>query len=265
MKQKLIIFTLCTLALANCTNNQKTKQNNQNESQIVVTTELENSDPQQQETVNDSIIKFRDDTIAVLESVRNLDSSELELDKPLAYRIAKKLKLVSTPNDGRCKNDYHYHFFIEDDYITSGYTITCLPLNSGGYLVLAGYEYDTGYDYYGGHKYVTAIKNYHSYIYNNNEIAEIDFKLPICPLSELLDSSKCQGLEDDIKIMDSIYAKAPNAIMSYNIDASEKELEILYALYFDLDLRYRKPDLLKIGKTKNLPKYKWNGEEFVKQ
>lgn len=267
MTHKYIILAFYTLTLTACTSNQKPIQNSNKSQTIDTITEVENNVPLQQEFANDSSTNIRTDTIVFTESESDLDSLEMELDLPIAYRAAKKIGFVSSPNDGYRKNDYHYIIEPSEDDIGDwlSFNIICFPFNTGGYLVLSGHDYDTGYDYYGGHKYVTAIKYNSSFIYKNNEITEIDFKLPICPLSELLDSSKCEGLENDIKIMDSIYTKYPFEIMSYNINAIEKELEILYALYYDSDLRNKKEYLLKIGETNNLPKYKWNGEQFVRQ
>lgn len=173
-----------------------------------------------------------------------------EWKSAVAYQAAQKLGL-NFPNQ-ELENPNHFRMW-EDEFDPPSFSVMCFPYSAGGHLVLYG-------------KGPSSLQDYKSYIFKDGEIKETDFKFPVCPLSELLDDAKRQGLDDEIKKLEQIYADKPSLLVEYNIYADRQEIEPHYSLSWDTGL----PDatrqkLFSIGKYQNLPKYKWDGEKFVRE
>lgn len=173
-----------------------------------------------------------------------------EWKSAVAYQAAQKLGL-NFPNQ-ELENPNHFRMW-EDVFDPPSFSVMCFPYSAGGHLVLYG-------------KGSSSLQDYKSYIFKDGEIKETDFKFPVCPLSELLDDAKRQGLDDEIKQLEQIYADKPSLLVEYNIYADRQEIEPHYSLSWDTGL----PDatrhkLFSIGKYQNLPKYKWDGEKFVRE
>lgn len=172
-----------------------------------------------------------------------------EWKSAVAYQAAQKLGL-NFPNQ-ELKHPNHFRMW-KDEFDPPSFNVVCFPYSAGGHLVLCG-------------EGPGCLQDYKSYIFKDGEIKEIDFRLPVCPLTELLDDSKCQGLDEEIKKLEQIYAEKPSLVVLYVFNIERQEIEPQYSLDWDAELpNDTREKLVRLAKYDNLPKYKWDGEKFVK-
>lgn len=185
----------------------------------------------------------------------NLQYFELIPEKwksTLAYKVAQKLNLEY--DNEASENNYFYKYW-NDQMDAPRYCVMCFPRKDGSYLVLTGYN-------------EISLREYKTYIYNNGELSETDFKLPTCELSEVLDEQKCQGLEQEIAALEEAYKKTPQFITAYNINPAPEQqtVSITFSMTWEADIPSEmRQKLWGIGDWQTNPKYKWDGENFVKQ
>jgi hypothetical protein len=176
-----------------------------------------------------------------------------EWKSTIAYQVAQKLNLEEEFDNQRSSDNCLYELW-EDRMDPPVYAVMCFPYKNGGYLVLTGYHRHN-------------LQEYKAYTYKDGTLTESNFKLPICPLSELLDAQKCEGLDQEIAALQEVYQKTPNHVLEYDIAIPEQEVQLRYFLDWNTGL----PDDVRtklngIGiNWQNIPKYKWDGEQFVKQ
>ena len=178
-----------------------------------------------------------------------------EWKSTIAYQVAQKLNLEEEFDNQQSENNNVYRLW-KDEFDAPQYYVMCFPNKDGGYTVLTCY----------GQNY---IREYKTYTYKDGNITESNFKLPMCQLSELLDAQKCEGLDQELAALQEVFNKTPLLVATYNIDFSPsvQELSISYSLSWDAGLPSEvRNKLNNIGiNWQNIPKYKWDGEQFVKQ
>ena len=176
-----------------------------------------------------------------------------EWKSTIAYQVAQKLNLEEEFDNQRSSDNCLYELW-EDRMDPPVYAVMCFPYKNGGYLVLTGYHRHN-------------LQEYKAYTYKDGTLTESNFKLPICPLSELLDAQKCEGLDQEIAALQEVYQKTPNHVLEYDIAIPEQEVQLRYFLDWNTGL----PDDVRtklngIGiNWQNYPKYKWDGENFVRK
>lgn len=176
-----------------------------------------------------------------------------ECKATVAYKVSRLLD--STAHNENCENEHHFSFREEGPDAPS-FDVMCFPLTKGGYLVITGKNAQ-----YGLHKYT-------AYTYDGGDLKPSGFKLPDCPLADLLDDEKSKGHEADIEKLEAFFAKDPSLVREYHLNAEEQKLEINYNLDYDIEEEIgneKYNELYNIGKWDKRPTYKWNGEDFVKQ
>ena len=178
-----------------------------------------------------------------------------EWKSTIAYQVAQKLNLEEEFDNQQSENNNVYRLW-KDEFDAPQYYVMCFPNKDGGYTVLTCY----------GQNY---IREYKTYTYKDGNITESNFKLPMCQLSELLDAQKCEGLDQELAALQEVFNKTPLLVATYNINNSPtvQELSISYSLSWDADMPSEvRNKLNNIGiNWQNIPKYKWDGEQFVKQ
>ena len=187
------------------------------------------------------------------EDLKYFDPVPAAWKSAVAYQAAQKLG-VDFPNQ-KLENQNHYRMW-EDVFNPPSYNVFCFPLSAGGTLVLYGEGFN-------------CLQDYKSYIFKDGELSETNFTFPACPLSELLDDAKCQDYADQVKILEYVCAKDPKRLVEYQIDSENLTITARYSLSWDTELPYidfdQKSKLFVIGKYQDLPKFKWDGEKFVRQ
>ena len=131
----------------------------------------------------------------------------------------------------------------------------CFPYKDGGYLVLTGYN-------------STSLREYKTYTYKDGNLTESNYRLPLCPLSELQDPEKTNGREQAIAALEEVFKKTPQYVATYNVidNPDFQELTILYSLSWDANLPNEvRNQVSNVGTWQNNPKYKWDGEQFVRK
>ena len=173
-----------------------------------------------------------------------------EWKSTIAYQVAQKLNLEEEFDNQRSSDNCLYELW-EDMMDAPLYAVMCFPYKNGGYLVLTGYRNK---------------QEYKAYTFKDGNLTESDFRLPMCPLSDLLDDKKCEGLDQEIAALQQVYQKTPNHVFEYDIDVPKQEVLLRYFLDWDSGL----PDEVR-QKLSNIginwpdnPRYKWNGEQFVR-
>jgi hypothetical protein len=187
------------------------------------------------------------------EDLQYFDEVPAEWKTTTAYQVTQKLNLEGFDNQ-RSDNNYVYYLW-KDEFDAPQYYVMCFPYKDGGCLVLTGYN-------------CSSLREYKTYTYKDGSLSESDFKLPLCPLSELLDSQKTGGREQAIAALEEVFKKTPQYVVSYNITLTPdiQEFLISYSLSWDAGLSDEvRNQLSGIGKWQDCPKYKWDGENFVKQ
>ena len=184
------------------------------------------------------------------EDLQYFEPVPAEWKSAVAYQVAQKLGL-NFPNQ-ELENPNQFRMW-EDEFDPPLYFVYCFPYTNGGHLALYG-------------EGVHSLQDYKAYVFKDGEVKETDFKFPGCPLSDLLNSEKIQGLDNEIKLLEEIYAKNPTLLVEYLIHTDTQEIEAKYQISHDTDLPNETRDKLwSIGKYNDLPKFKWNGENFVKE
>lgn len=187
------------------------------------------------------------------EDLKYFDEIPPEWKSTIAYQVVQKLNLEDFDNQ-KCDNNVFYELW-KDEFDAPRYCVMCFPYKDGGYLVLTGYN-------------STSLREYKTYTYKDGNLTESDYRLPLCALSELLDPEKTDGREQAIAALEEVFKKTPQYVATYNVidNPDFQELTILYSLSWDADLPNEvRNQVSNVGTWQNNPKYKWDGEQFVRK
>ncbi len=187
------------------------------------------------------------------EDLKYFDEIPPEWKSTIAYQVVQKLNLEDFDNQ-KCDNNVFYELW-KDEFDAPRYCVMCFPYKDGGYLVLTGYNR-------------TSLREYKTYTYKDGNLTESNYRLPLCPLSELLDPEKTDGREQAIAALEEVFKKTPQYVATYNVidNPDFQELTILYSLSWDADLPNEvRNQVSNVGTWQNNPKYKWDGEQFVRK
>lgn len=166
--------------------------------------------------------------------------------------------LTQLPNTYTTDSIYRTNITVDDtDDSFDRYYFYAFPYQNGGYLILEEHcqrivEGD--------------LDKFNTYNYKDGKLVKVDGILPVPALAEFLDTKKCEGHDDDVKIITKLYNTGADKYIIYFPVGKQ----LLYTQCYPQLYKYGADDwdtdydsLMKDDRL--LPYFKWNGEKFIKQ
>ena len=166
--------------------------------------------------------------------------------------------LTQLPNTYTTDSIYRTNITVDyTDDSFDHYYFYAFPYQNGGYLILEEHcqrivEGD--------------LDKFNTYNYKDGKLVKVDGILPVPALAEFLDTKKCEGHDDDVKIITELYNTGADKYIIYFPVGKQ----LLYTQCYPQLYKYGADDwdtdydsLMKDDRL--LPYFKWNGEIFIQQ
>ena len=194
----------------------------------------------------------------VLAPEKQPSEEDLSQVEDIYYPSGLNKFLTQLPNTYTTDSIYRTNITVDDtDDSFNRYYFYAFPYQNGGYLILEEHcqrivEGD--------------LDKFNTYNYKDGKLVKVDGILPVPALAEFLDTKKCEGHDDDVKIITELYNTGADKYIIYFPVGKQ----LLYTQCYPQLYKYGADDwdtdydsLMKDDRL--LPYFKWNGEIFIQQ